>query len=173
MDTANHRNQLLRSNNNDRGPEVATRLNSNAASKRSNAAEKKLSTATEPSALCVPEKNQKVVDFNMSKSSNDDEFGFVSCSSSDSASNLYDESSLPAAISTITGKSNEYVNFSSGKSFLKIDLKSAIYSRGYLSIWVKITYRIYEKISDADWIGLYYVGEYNQVLSYGVFLSCL
>jgi hypothetical protein len=161
VDTANHKNQSSKSENNDRVSAVAAGLDYHAAPKNGNAAEKNFPMAAEPSTLCIPEKNQKVVGFKMNKSSNNAESGFVSCSSSDSASNFTDEAS--AGTSVIVGgsvsKTNEYVNFSSGKSFLKVDLKSAIYSHGYLSIWVKITYRIYEKISDTDWIGLYYVGK--------------
>ncbi|XP_065221192.1 E3 ubiquitin-protein ligase HECW2 isoform X2 [Planococcus citri] len=91
------------------------------------------------------------------------ESGFASYSSSDS--NFNDE----VDISTLNikpilcrgiKKENEYVNImATNKSFLKVELKSAVYSRGKLSIWVKITYRIYEKISDMDWIGLYYADE--------------
>lgn len=88
------------------------------------------------------------------------ESGFVSYSSSDS--NVNDEANgTHLDVSSRRVSENDYVNFASGKSFLKVELKSAIYSRGYLSIWVKITYRIYEKISDTDWIGLYYAGKFD------------
>lgn len=86
------------------------------------------------------------------------ESGFVSYSSSDS--NVNEEADISSLkINPRRISENDYVNFASGESYLKVELKSAIYSRGYLSIWVKITYRIYEKISDTDWIGLYYEGK--------------
>lgn len=88
------------------------------------------------------------------------ESGFVSFASSSSNSN--DETNVSTfRIQQLKSsqESNDYVNFSNSKSFLKVDLKSAIYSRGYLSIWVKVTYRIYEKVSEKDWIGLYYIGK--------------
>lgn len=91
------------------------------------------------------------------------ESGFASYSSSDS--NFNDEvdiSTLNIKPILCRGvKENEYVNImANAKSFLKVELKSAVYSRGKLSIWVKITYRIYEKISEDDWIGLYYAGKF-------------
>lgn len=80
--------------------------------------------------------------------------GHASYSSSDS-------NSCEDTISKLKISSQEhiYVNISSGKSFLAVELKSAVYSRGYLSIWVKINYHIYERLNGTDWLGLYSVGE--------------
>lgn len=105
------------------------------------------------------EKGQKVNTYSQNVP-NAVESGFVSCASSSSNSN--DETSVASfRIQQLKSsqESNDYVNFTNSKSFLKVDLKSAIYSRGYLSIWVKVTYRIYEKVSEKDWIGLYYIGK--------------
>lgn len=164
VDTADYSSLSFTSDSDDRAPEVAIKLHANVSSRSNDVSAKKLSNASVTATLCAFEENQKVVSANaMQLTSNNVESGFVSCSSSDS--NLNEDT----AVSTVktgsmrtSSQSSDYVNFSNSKSFLKVDLKSAIYSRGYLSIWVKITYRIYEKISDTDWIGLYYIGKCSQ-----------
>ncbi len=126
---------------------------------RSNATgpQRAVSNSADAKALRASKKTQKVTNRNM-QLKNNVESGFVSCASSSSNSN--DEINVSRLNPPRTSEeTNDYVNFTNSKSFLKVDLKSAIYSRGYLSIWVKITYRIYEKISEKDWIGLYYIGE--------------
>lgn len=151
MDTANQQNQSLESVGNNPTSDAFTRLENDVAPERSTSTRENPSSSSYTSTLRAPKENQKIVGCNMNKSAYNAESGFVSCSSSDETHNIPSDTLRPAAI--------EYVNFSSSKSFLKVDLKSAIYSHGYLSIWVKITYRIYETISDTDWVGLYYIGE--------------
>lgn len=158
MDTANSSNQSFISKDDDQTSEASVRLNSNVPFRSNDVSEKNPSDIAHTSALCVSETDQKVVVFGVMKLCNDNVA--VAASSPNDKSNYENNTSNAKTSSMRTpSQSSDYVNFSNSRSFLKVDLKSAIYSRGYLSIWVKITYRIYEKISDTDWIGLYYLGK--------------
>lgn len=162
MDTANitQCNNDIRNESNE--SDIALRRESNTQSPNNdNYIQRNIITNANAKALRASEKNQKVTSstFSMQLVTSNVDSDFISCLSSNN--NSTDEIGICNIRSTFKSppEGNDYVNFTSNKSFLKVDLKSAVYSHSVLSIWVKITYRIYEKISEKDWIGLYYNGK--------------
>lgn len=159
MDTANSSNQSFISKNDDQTSEASVRLDSNVPFGSNDVSEKNPSNIANSSALRVLETDQKVIVFGAMKFCNDN-VAVAGSSPNDKSNDEINTSNVKTSSMRTPSQSSDYVNFSNSRSFLKVDLKSAIYSRGYLSIWVKITYRIYEKISNTDWIGLYYLGKW-------------
>lgn len=116
--------------------------------------------------LCIFEENSETTALNYGAntpstcSNNVDDFDFDSVvSSGPSVATGKAASITKIPLVRSFHETNDYVNVIDGKSYLQVEFKSAIYSRGQTSIWVKMTYKIYEKTSEKDWIGLYAVGE--------------
>lgn len=101
------------------------------------------------------EKNKEVGITNNAKSGEDKlQLDTSSLSTERAATKPFDKSTFAAFDNflRLPRPDNDYINWLAGRNVLNVTLKSAIFSRGYLSVWVKINYEIYTDISENDWI---------------------